>query len=146
LGFITSSVYLKNQENEQEHIAIVDRNPLELKTAFVFAFLFVAMIVATHFVTKEYGSAGLEILSFVVGFTDIDPFILSILTGKFSISNTQIITAIMIAAGSNNLLKAIYALWFGGMKNTYKSALWISLLGVVTILWGLYFEHTVFIN
>jgi len=101
------------------------------------------MIIVTHFVTKHYGTSGLELLSFMVGFTDIDPFILSILTGKLPIQSTQIIAVIMIAAGSNNLLKAIYALWFGGIKNTYKSASWIFMLGVVTILWGLYFEHTI---
>jgi uncharacterized membrane protein (DUF4010 family) len=143
IGFFISSFYLKNQQKTQEHVAIVDKNPLELKTAFLFALLFVAMIIATHFVTNHYGTSGLEILSFVVGFTDIDPFILSILTGKFSVENVQIIAAIMIAAGSNNLLKAIYALWFGGVKNTYKSALWISILGVVTIVWGLYIEHII---
>ncbi|WP_457749799.1 MgtC/SapB family protein [Sulfurimonas sp.] len=143
IGFLISLVYLRNEQKTQEHVEIVDRNPLELKTAFLFAFLFVAMIVLTHFVTKHYGTSGLEILSFVVGFTDIDPFILSILTGKFSIVSTQITAAIMIAAGSNNLLKAIYAIWFGGIKNTFKSALWISILGIITIVWGLYFEHII---
>ncbi len=141
IGFLVSFFYLKREEKLQEHVGIVDKNPLELKTAFLFAFLFVFMILLTHFVTKHYGTLGLEILSFIVGFTDIDPFILSILTGKLSITVDQTIAAIMIATGSNNLLKAIYALWFGGVKNTYKSALWLFLLGVVTIILGVYFEH-----
>ncbi len=143
IGFIISFFYLQHQQKTQEHVAIVDKNPLELKTALLFAFLFVIMIIVTHFVTKHYGTSGLEVLSFMVGFTDIDPFILSVLTGKLPIASTQIIAVIMIAAGSNNLLKAIYALWFGGIKNTYKSAVWIFMLGIVTILWGLYFEHTI---
>ena len=140
VGFIISSFYLKNQTRTKEHVGIADTNPLELKTAFLFAFLFVAMIVLTHFVTQKYGTSGLEILSFLVGFTDIDPFILSILTGKLSVSSTQIITAIMIAAGSNNLLKALYALWFGGVKNSYKSAIWITVLGIITIVIGIAYE------
>jgi len=139
-GFVVSFFYLKNQKENKGHPDIVDQNPLELKTAFLFAALFVAMIVITNYVTNHYGESGLEILSFIVGFTDIDPFILSILTGKFTITHTQIVAAIMIAAGSNNLLKALYALWFGGYKYTYKSATWISLLGVVTIFLGLYYE------
>ncbi len=143
IGFIISLLYLKNQEKHQEHVSIVDKNPLELTTAFIFAFLFVAMIVLTHFVTKHYGSSGLEILSFFVGFTDIDPFILSVLTGKFSVTTTQILGAIMIAAGSNNILKALYAVWFGNIKNIYKSALWVALLGIITITWGLYYEHII---
>jgi uncharacterized membrane protein (DUF4010 family) len=141
LGFIISAFYLKNQDKKKEHPDIVDRNPLELKTAFIFAVLFVAMMILTQYVTQYYGKAGLEILSFVVGFTDIDPFVLSILTGKFSVTNIQIVTAIMIAAGSNNLLKAIYALWFGGIKNSYKSAIAIALLGVTTIVAGFFYGN-----
>ena len=139
-GFIISFYFLKNQKVTNECQDIVDSNPLELKTAFLFAGLFVMMIILTNYVTKNYGSSGLEILSFIVGFTDIDPFILSILTGKFSITNIQIITAIMIAAGSNNLLKALYIVWFGGMKNTYKSAIVILIFGIITIILGLNFE------
>lgn len=142
IGFVSSSFYLQDKNNQQ-YPDIADHNPLELKTALMFALLFVIMMIITKFVTEKYGISGLEILSFLVGFTDIDPFILSVLTGKLSITNTQIVTAIMIAAGSNNLLKAIYSLWFGGVKNTYKSTLWITFLGIVTILWGLYYEHTI---
>jgi len=135
-GFVVSFFYLKNNNNTEENTEIADQNPLELKTAFIFASLFVIMMIITNFVTKNYGNSGLEILSFIVGLTDIDPFILSIVTGKFDISTTQIVTAIMIASGSNNLLKASYALWFGGVKNSYKSAMWIFILGVVTIALG----------
>jgi len=135
-GFVVSFFYLKNNNNTEENTEIADQNPLELKTAFIFASLFVIMMIITNFVTKNYGNSGLEILSFIVGLTDIDPFILSIVTGKFDISTTQIVTAIMIASGSNNLLKAFYALWFGGVKNSYKSAMWIFILGVVTIALG----------
>ncbi len=140
-GLVISLFYLKKREKKAMHTEIVDKNPLELKTAFIFAFLFVSMMVLTQYVTQHYGESGLEILSFIVGFTDIDPFVLSILTGKFNVSSEQIMVAVMIAAGSNNLLKAIYALWFGGFKNSYKSALWITLLGLVTIAWGLEYEH-----
>jgi len=140
-GLVIALFYLKKREKKELHPEIVDKNPLELKTAFIFAFLFVAMMVLTQYVTQHYGESGLEILSFIVGFTDIDPFVLSILTGKFSVSSEQIVAAVMIAAGSNNLLKAIYAVWFGGLKKSYKSALWITLLGLVTIAWGLAYEN-----
>jgi hypothetical protein len=42
----------------------------------------------------------------------------------------------MIAAGSNNLLKAAYALWFGGWKGGSRSAFWVALLGLATIAWA----------
>lgn len=137
VGFTISFFYLQNKKESQEYADGVDNNPLELKTALLFAFLFVVMIVITDFITKNYGISGLQILSFLVGFTDVDPFILSILTGKYGIGDVEVYSAIMIAAGSNNLLKAIYTLWFGGRKNSYKSAIWISALGIVTISLGL---------
>jgi uncharacterized membrane protein (DUF4010 family) len=140
VGFSIALFYLKNAKEKQQHPEIADQNPLELKTAFVFAFLFVGMMILTQYVTKNYGQSGLEMLSFIVGFTDIDPFVLSILTGKFEVSSVQIVSAIMIAAGSNNILKALYALWFGGMKNSFKSASWIAIFGVLTIVSGLNYE------
>lgn len=136
-GLGISLLYVIQRPTKNEHLQLSDNNPLELKTAFIFAFLFVIMILATQYVTKMYGSSGLELLSFIVGFTDIDPFILSILTGKFEITQLQIITAIMIAAGSNNFLKAIYALWFGGIQQSKTAAFWIFIFGLITLLLGL---------
>ena len=136
-GFFVAYFYLQKESPSDERPDIVDKNPLEMGTAFLFAFLFVIMMMLTHFVTIKYGGAGLAVLSFVIGFTDIDPFILSILAGKFSVSTPEIISAILIAAGSNNFLKALYALWFGGLKNSYKSAIWLALFGLISIVWGL---------
>lgn len=136
VGFVISFFYLRVGKKDAVISDIVDKNPLELGTAFVFAFLFVIMIMLTHFITIHYGSSGLKIFSFIVGFTDIDPFILSLLTGKYVVSQTQVVNAILIAAGSNNLIKAVYALYFGKIKNSYRSAFWISLLGVLSIGWA----------
>lgn len=110
----------------------VDTNPLELGTAFLFAGLFMAMMAATQAVTAHFGTEGLRLLSFIVGFTDIDPFVLSLLTGHASVGRKVIVSSIMIAAGSNNLLKALYALWFGRAAGR-TAALWLLLLGFGTI-------------
>ena len=122
---------------------IHDRSPLELGTAFLFAALFVVMMVLTQYVTAHFGQKGLELLSFVVGLTDIDPFVLSLLTGEYHVTGVQITAAIMIAAGSNNLLKAAYALWFGGWRGGGRAAALIVSLGVATILWALWLEHLI---
>jgi uncharacterized membrane protein (DUF4010 family) len=116
---------------------IDDRNPLELGTAFVFAFLFVAMMAITHYVTAHFGNVGLKILSFIIGFTDIDPFVLSLITGKFHITLNAISAAIVIAAGSNNILKAFYAVIFS-KKIAKTAALWLFVLGVFTIAYGIF--------
>ncbi|WP_457595759.1 MgtC/SapB family protein [Hydrogenimonas sp.] len=143
LGFALSALLMRGAKEGGEKSEFVDKNPLELGTALVFAALFVIMMVITQYVTRHYGSSGLEILSFVVGFTDIDPFVLSLLTGKYDVTSLQVTAAVMIASGSNNLLKALYALWFGKAVNTWRSALAVALLGVVTIVWALWLEHII---
>ncbi len=136
IGFLISFVFLYHHKSTTKGVAFVDHNPLELGTALLFAFLFVVMMSLTTYITTHYGLHGLQILSFVTGLTDIDPFILSLLTGKYSITQREIVSAILIAAGSNNLLKGVYALWFGGVKKSFKSAVIIILLGIGTILWA----------
>ncbi len=135
-GIGISLFFLFSKKKRDVTHDFVDDNPLELRTAFIFALLFIAMMALTKYITTEFGSIGLQIFSFIAGFTDIDPFILSLLAGKYSITHQEVFNAILIAAGSNNLLKAAYALWFGGWRNTHKAALWVSLLGVGTILWS----------
>ena len=136
VGMVAAFVFMKQGDQKTENTDFVDKNPLELGTAFLFAGLFVLMMAVTHFVIGHYGDNGLHILSFFVGFTDIDPFILSLLTGKYTVVQHELVAAIMIAAGSNNLLKAVYALWFGGWKGGGSSALWVALLGIITIIWA----------
>jgi uncharacterized membrane protein (DUF4010 family) len=136
LGLLIALIYMKQGVKHQSPAEYVDKNPLELGTAFLFAGLFAIMMMVTEYVTQHYGNHGLHLLSFAVGFTDIDPFILSLLTGKYSVDTAQLVTAIMIAAGSNNLLKAVYALWFGGWKGGKNAALWVMLLGIITIGWA----------
>ncbi len=136
LGGIVSLYFLYTKKKRDINHDFVDSNPLELRTAFVFAFLFILMMVLTKYITTAFGEAGLKIFSFVAGFTDVDPFVMSLLTGKYIITQNEIFSAILISVGSNNLLKAIYALWFGGWKKTYKSALSILFLGIGTILWS----------
>jgi len=138
VGMLIAFVYLKKGERKMASSDFVDNNPLELGTAFLFAGLFVLMMLITHYVINHYGNGGLQVLSFIIGFTDIDPFLLSLLTGKYTVAQTGLVTAIMIAAGSNNLLKAVYAVWFGGWKGGADSAVWIALLGLATIGWALH--------
>ena len=132
-GALLTLFYATRAAADGSEMQLADNNPLELGTAFLFAALFIAMIVITHAVTVHFGSSGLQLLAFVVGFTDIDPFVLSILTGEHAVAPHETVSAIMIAAGSNNLLKAIYALWFGGLSGGKHAAGWLAVLGVATI-------------
>jgi len=93
-----------------------NKNPLEFKTALVFAALFVIFAMITKFVLHTYGTHGLNVLSLVVGVTDIDPFLLSLFTGKFVISLHAMGQASLIAVTSNNLIKLLYALGLGSVS------------------------------
>lgn len=46
---------------------------------------------------------------------------------------TLLASAIILAAGSNNLLKALYAITLGGYRNSRRNALILFLLGISTI-------------
>ncbi|WP_158083082.1 DUF4010 domain-containing protein [Methyloprofundus sedimenti] len=59
----------------------------------------------TQYVIEVLLIMGFNFQSIIVGFTDIAPFILSLLSGKFSVTDRAIVSAINIASGCNNLLK-----------------------------------------
>lgn len=85
-------------------------NPLELKTAMVFGLLFVIFSVVTTYVTNHYGAQGIKILSFMVGVTDIDPFIINVFQSKWSLPVEVLAVAVINAVTSNNILKMLYAI------------------------------------
>lgn len=113
-------------------------HPLEFKTALVFSILFVVFAAVTAVVITRYGNEGLQVLSFVVGLTDIDPFILSLLGGTYRITEAQIVTAIVTATGSNNLVKAAYALVLGHNRYSFAAAAWLALLFAASMVYVFY--------
>lgn len=113
-------------------------NPLDLSAALLFAGLFVAFAALTAYVAGHYGSAGLHVLSFLIGFTDIDPFVLSLLAGQYRVDTATVTTAILIATGSNNLLKALYALVLSRQRAMRPAAAWLVLTLLVSLLWAFY--------
>jgi len=115
ITFILSKITLCKQpeisDSENTEAKVVSgKNPLELRTAAIFGVLFVVFALITDFVLKSYGSAGVTGLAFVVGVTDIDPFLLNLLQQKDGIGQTTIVLAILNATNSNNLLKMIYGI------------------------------------
>lgn len=113
-------------------------NPLDLPVAFLFAFLFVVFAAATNFVTAHFGAGGLHVLSFVVGFSDIDPFIFSLLAGKFQVSANAIVSAVLIASASNNLLKAIYAMVLSRSRAMLPAAAWLLVCMGFSLVYALF--------
>jgi len=124
-------------ETDKLHLS----HPLEFKIAFIFSLLFVVFAAATSFVLDRFGSGGLEVMSFISGMTDIDPFILSLLEGRFHIGETQLVSAIVIASGSNNLLKAIYAAALGRNRSVILASGWLVLLFAASMAYVLFFSR-----
>jgi len=105
------------------HRRPVSANPLGLGAAAIFAALFVLTSLLSTWVTTEFGIAGIYSLAAVIGITDIDPFVLNLAQGgTLGIPSDAIATAILIAASSNNLLKAGYAVLFAGGRAAVPSA------------------------
>ena len=104
-------------------------NPLELTTAAIFAASFVLVSLASTWVKAVIGASGLLWLAAIVGVTDIDPFVLNLAQGGLAGATPQILTgAVLIAASSNNLLKAGYALAFAGVSRGLMPALGLAAL------------------
>ncbi len=114
------------------------KNPLELTTAFVFALLFVAVVAITRWALIHYGQQGLKALAGIIGFVDIDPFILGIVQGKYqAVTMLELKQAVVLASISNNMAKGLYAVVFGGFRIGFPVLL--ALAGVSLLLWGTLF-------
>jgi len=114
VAWVVNKTHLKTEGKVIQEFS--NRNPLEFKTALLFAALFVAFALITRIVLNSFGVKGLNILSLVVGITDITPFLLSMFTGKYDIVLTVMAHATLIALTSNNLIKLVYALFLGSKK------------------------------
>jgi uncharacterized membrane protein (DUF4010 family) len=104
-------------------------NPLELGAAAIFAALFVATSVVSAVVKSHFGISGIYGLAAIIGVTDIDPFVLNLAQGGVpGVQVADLAAAILIAASSNNILKAVYAASFAGGWATATSA--VALVGL----------------
>lgn len=107
--------YFKIQKigtDSEKYFLIIKNNPLEIKIAIFFAVFFTLITILTNFISKNLGENYLSILSVLSGFSVIDPFLLSLLTGSYNISSEFIVKLALIAITSNNILKYIYILIF----------------------------------
>jgi uncharacterized membrane protein (DUF4010 family) len=104
-------------------------NPFEIRPSMVFAIMFVLLMIATKLIEQRLGSAGLLTFSALVGVTDIDPFILSVLHPSEAMVRF-VATAILIAMMSNTIAKAVYfaVLVPGARKETFiRFGVWATL-------------------
>jgi uncharacterized membrane protein (DUF4010 family) len=110
------------------NLVVLPKNPLQIPTALIFAALIVVISVISAWVRGAFGESGILVLSAVVGATDIDPFVLNIAQGGIGgMSVASLCTAVLIAAASNNVAKAAYAIGFGGMAGRRPAVMLLAL-------------------
>jgi uncharacterized membrane protein (DUF4010 family) len=124
---------------EELHRQYQQQNPLEMRAAFFFAGIFLVILIVTKLVFSYLGSRGAYILAAVIGFADVDPFIMSMTQAAGSTAQLSVSAgAIVLAAASNNLAKGIYALFFGsrsaGRQGFFLLVL-LALAGLFPLLW-----------
>jgi uncharacterized membrane protein (DUF4010 family) len=114
-------------------------NPLELTTAFLFALLFLVMLIATQAAVKYLGQAGVDTLAAIMGVSDVDPFIMGLTQAAGTVTPVNLAAgAILIAASSNNLAKGIYAFSLADRKTGVESLIFLATLaaaGLIPLFW-----------
>jgi len=91
-------------------------NPLELKPALIFGALLVLVILLGKATVHFFGEAGLYLLAAVSGIADVDSINLTL--SRLSITDLPLniaVLGIVIAASSNTLVKAVLAVFVGGI-------------------------------
>ncbi len=131
--------YKKNgrQTSEKEELKEDEedeKNPLEFKVAILFATLFVVFTLATQYAIAYFGNNGLNILSWIVGFTDINPFIINLFQLSDQIESLLLIQAAFQAIISNNVVKMFYGIFFSGKRITKPLIIGFSVICAVNAI------------
>ncbi len=127
--------YYKRKEEVISAIGTIkDKNPLEFKVALLFMVLFVAFSFLTYYAIEYFGDWGLNVLSFIVGVTDIDPFLISVFQGRINADTGLISRVCFQAIISNNLLKLLYAMVFSGKHIRIPVLVSFSIIILINIL------------
>jgi uncharacterized membrane protein (DUF4010 family) len=126
---------LPNRSREAVERRYVAKNPLELGSAFLFAAIFLGVLIATGIVLDEFGTVGIYGLGALMGVTDVDPFILGLTqTAGSSTPVTVAAAAIVVATASNNALKGVYARVFSDPTTGMRGLLALLALAAVGLL------------
>jgi len=105
--------YKKSVSNVSTSLNKLEKNPLELAEAIKFAIIFAIIYALVEFSNKHFGNAGLYIVSFISGFTDVDAITLSLgELSKSSLILNSAATGIVTASISNTVTKFFIVMFF----------------------------------
>ncbi len=123
LSFIGVMVSLRKQNTQSKAAGTLPelQNPFEIRPALGFALLFVILSVITKYIVSGIGQEGLWALGAVLGFADIEPFILSLIQNPIN-TEINIWQPFIVAMMSNTVAKGIYFFYFS-YSNRKESAI-----------------------
>jgi len=125
------AISLRHVANRKDTPPLSD-NPLELATALIFATIFILLTIGVEWAKTHFGQSGIFIIAGLAGVTDVDPFVLSMTQGaERSFPLHLAARAILVAASSNNILKATYTFVFAGRQAGTRPALALFLLAAL---------------
>jgi uncharacterized membrane protein (DUF4010 family) len=115
------------------------KNPLELLTAFMFAALFLGMLIITQLAVTYLGKGGVDTLAAIMGIADVDPFIMGLTQAAGPLTPLkEAAGAILIAAASNNAAKGVYAYSLADKKTGRQGLLLLlglAVAGLIPVIW-----------
>lgn len=136
-GWLWSQRADKNTDEVQRNYE--PKNPLELLTAFMFAGLFLAMLIITQLAVKYLGTGGVDTLAAIMGVSDVDPLIMGLTQAAGTLTPVNVAAgAILIAAASNNVVKGIYAYSMADRKTGLQALLFLvglAVAGLMPLIW-----------
>lgn len=124
LIYLPAMFYWRTQAEKNIDTSSVLTNPLDLKVALAFGGLLVLVMLLSAFLKQSYGDTGILVLAAASGIFDVDAITLSLARmSQNSLALNITVTGLIIAAASNNLIKAIMASFIGGKEMALKAGL-----------------------
>jgi uncharacterized membrane protein (DUF4010 family) len=120
VGVLLALRLTKHHGDTEEKPASTLENPFELKPALIFALVFIAISVVSVYARETFGQTGIIVLALIVGVADIDPFILSIISGHGM--QAVVIFPVLLAMMSNTFAKGMYFAFL--VKDLRMQAAW----------------------
>ncbi len=134
LGVVSLAIsyYFSKKLTNDQHEEFELKNPVELKYAILFGFIFAVVLVAAKLGQQYIGTEGIYAVSTLAGLTSVDAIVISaakLIPGSITV-NTAVAT-IIIAMISNTVVKILIALYWGSKE--YKKYVTIGLLIAVVL-------------
>ncbi|HLV69145.1 MAG TPA: MgtC/SapB family protein [Xanthomarina sp.] len=114
---VTFYFYKKHNVNQLETEEIPLGEPLNIRDAVFFGFIYTAILILVSYASNNYGDKGIYISSAISALTDIDAITISM--SKLGGNTVDFLTAqnaILLATLTNTIVKIGLTLWFGSKQ------------------------------